>query len=294
MKRIISAVLAATAVLMLTEPNSQTFAEDDYQPSYYFKPFETEAAQIILNGTVYVNSSLFTGENNSLDAEVYIDDDQKQTGHVIVKWKCDSEYIALDNLKDPITLCGKSPYADFTTSKSIGVTAHPELNKHFVSYSLGLHAEPFVLTGENSDDYPLAGFSAVFSDDIPAGKYAVEFMSGESGAQCEILYKYGDTTCKEFFPTGNYAKPINIHVSDRMLGDIDDNGIISGSDATLALREYTLLSSGMTGNFNDAQKMACDINGDGIISGSDANMLLRYYTALSSGEKLSIYDYFLK
>lgn len=295
MKKSISIISIAAAMSMLAIPFSNASVEDDdYQPSFYFKPIETEEVQVIKNGTVYVNSSLLTGENNSFDAEVYIDDDQKQAGHIIAKWKCDSEYIALDNLKDPITLCGKSPYTDFTTPNSIAVTAHPELNKHFISYSKTLNVDPFELTGENSDDYPLAGFSAVLDSEIPAGRYAVEFMSGESGAQCEILYKYGGNKSKGFLPVGDYAKPMNINVSDRMLGDIDNNGVINGSDATFVLNTYTRLSSNGESGLTKEQEIAADINGDGIITGSDATMLLNYYTVLSSGCDESIYDYFLK
>lgn len=295
MKKILFAVSTVLAASILAVPFSDAAVDDSsYQPSLYFKPIETDEAQVLKNGTVYVNSGLFTGANNSFNAEVYIDDEQKSAGHIIVKWKCDSEFIALDNLQDPITLCGNSPYSDFKKS-NIALTAHPELNKHFVSYSLGMNTEPFKLTSENSDDYPLAGFSAVVNNDTPAGRYAVEFMSGESGAQCEILYKYGreDGAYKEFLPAGDYAKPMKINVSDRMLGDIDNDGMITGSDATQILVAYTKLSSNGESGFTPEQEIAADIDADGIINGSDATLLLNYYTAISSNCKLSVYDYFL-
>lgn len=296
MKKSVCIISLVTAISMLSIPFSNaTAGEDDYQPSLRFKPIETEEAQIIRNGSVYVNSSLLNDQNNAFDAEVYIIDEQKQVGHIIAKWKCDSEYIKLANLKDPITLCGHSPYSNFTTSNSIATTEHPELNRHYLSYSLGLYTDPFDLTGETSYDYPIAGFSAVLNNEIPAGKYAIEFMSGESGAQCEVLYKYRDSNdYKEFMPVGEYAKPININVSDRMLGDINNDGIITGSDATMVLQEYTYLSSGgQNSYFTTEQQIAADINDDGIITGTDATWLLQYYTSLSSGCEDSIYDYFL-
>ena len=294
MKKLSMFISMTAAFSMLVIPCSDAAVNDaDYQPSLYFKSIETDEAQVLKNGTVYVNSSLLTGENNSFNAEVYIDDDQKQAGHIITKWKCESEYIALGNLTSPIELYGKAPY-DIDVSE-IYITDHPELNKQFVSYS-NLTYAPFALTGENSDDYPLAGFSATVDSETPAGRYAIEFMSGESGAQCEILYKYGrlDTSFKEFFPTGDYAKPMNINVSDRMLGDIDNDGKITGSDATMILAAYTSLSSNGDTNLTKEQEIAADIDADGIITGSDATLLLSYYTALSSGEKLSVYDYFLE
>ncbi|MBR3761096.1 MAG: hypothetical protein IKK47_08950 [Ruminococcus sp.] len=294
-KKIFLVSMAAAFSTMIIPCSGAAENNTGYQPSLYFKPIETDEAQVLKNGTVYVNSSLLTGKNNSFNAEVYIDDDQKQAGHIIAKWKCESEHIALGNLTDPITLYGKSPYEDFSTPSSIPLTEYPELNRQYVSYP-NLTELIFVLTGENSDDYPLAGFSATVDSKTPAERYEVEFMSGESGAQCEILYKYGknNPSFKEFFPTGEYAKPMNINISDRMLGDIDNNGIITGSDATMILAAYTNISSSGDSKLTKEQEIAADIDADGIITGSDATLLLRYYTALSSGEKLSVYDYFLE
>ena len=67
-----------------------------------------------------------------------------------------------------------------------------------------------------------------------------------------------------------------------LMGDVDGDGIITGSDATMTLREYTLLSSDLDGEFNDYQNTVADVNNDGIINGTDATMILRYYTILSS------------
>ncbi len=292
MKRTSCVLSMAAALSMIIIPCSGAAENNaDYQPSLYFKPIETNESQVLKNGTVYVNTSLLTGENNSFNAEAYIDDDQKQAGHVIAKWKCESEYIALGNLTSPIDWCGKAPYV----ISDIYITDHPELNKQYVSYP-GETYDPLTLVGENSDDYPLAAFSATVDSDTPAGRYSVEFMSGEYGAQCEILYKYGrlDTSFKEFFPAGEYAKPINISVSDRMLGDIDNDGKITGSDATMILSAYTNISSSGESKLTREQEIAADIDADGIITGSDATLLLRYYTALSSGEERSVYDYFLE
>lgn len=76
-----------------------------------------------------------------------------------------------------------------------------------------------------------------------------------------------------------------------MLGDIDNDQKYTGTDATLILQEYTLLSSRGYGRFNGAKKIACDINGDGIITGSDATISLNYYTYLSSDGLLMLEDY---
>lgn len=294
MKKSVCIISLVTAISMLSVPFSNaTVGGDDYQPSLSFRPKGTDEIKILRNGSVYVNTSVLNDQNNSFDTEVYIYDEMKQAGHIIAKWKCDSEYIKLTDLKDPITLCGNSPYSEFKTAKSIATTEHPELNRQYLSYTLGiLSTDPFELTGENSYDYPIAGFSAVVNNETPAGKYAIEFMSGESGAQCEILYKYKDSNdFKEFMPAGEYAKPININVSDRMLGDINNDGKITGSDATMALQQYTYLSSGKQGDFTTEQTLAADLNDDGILTGTDATWLLQYYTMISSGYEDSIYDF---
>lgn len=76
-----------------------------------------------------------------------------------------------------------------------------------------------------------------------------------------------------------------------MLGDVDFNMIINGSDATYALREYTVLGSDGDTLFSSSQKAAADIDKDGIITGSDAQKILSYYTYISSDGKLSMEEF---
>lgn len=76
-----------------------------------------------------------------------------------------------------------------------------------------------------------------------------------------------------------------------MMGDVDFNMVINGSDATTALREYTNINSGDPTMFSNMQKQCADIDKDDIISGSDAQRILNYYTYLSSGGTLSMEEY---
>lgn len=84
---------------------------------------------------------------------------------------------------------------------------------------------------------------------------------------------------------GNFVshKEYALHLG-LMLGDVTCDGIITGSDATIALMEYTLLSSDLSGYFNAYQNHAADVTRDGIITGSDATIILMYYTLLSSND----------
>ncbi len=99
------------------------------------------------------------------------------------------------------------------------------------------------------------------------------------------------------------SEPIRLTVTDNpptpgfMLGDVTMDGIITGSDATITLRAYTLISSGMDHGLTDMQFKAADVDGNGIITGSDATFLLRYYTELSSllkGETLPPMEEWIK
>lgn len=65
-------------------------------------------------------------------------------------------------------------------------------------------------------------------------------------------------------------------------GDMNYDGMITPSDATIALREYTLLSSEKDGELTELQRKSADVDGDGILTGSDVTMILRYATLLAS------------
>lgn len=79
-----------------------------------------------------------------------------------------------------------------------------------------------------------------------------------------------------------YAESMDIPVKSFMIGDVTDDDIITGSDATMALILYTFLSSGTTSGFTAYQTAAADWNKDDMITGSDATLILQEYTRLSS------------
>ncbi len=288
MKKFTAAVTALTLALgSVPVLTASADSDSNYSPSLYFKAYESDNYQILPNGTVYVRLDKDTNAITSVNAGVYIKDDMKQAGHIIVKWKCTSNLITLSGLTDPVTVYGKSPYNEFSASGSIRLSSDAENNSQSVSYALGMNIDPFTVSGTASDDYPLAVFDADINPNIAAGMYTIDFMTEEISNLCDILYKYGDTeNVKEFFPSGNNAPSLRINVSDRKLGDINNDGAIDPSDATLALREYTLLSSNMTGELSPEENAAADVDGDGKVSPSDATIILRYYTyVMSNGDK---------
>ncbi|SFY06807.1 leucine-rich repeat protein [Ruminococcus sp. XPD3002] len=77
-------------------------------------------------------------------------------------------------------------------------------------------------------------------------------------------------------------------------GDLNDDGKIDATDATLVLVNYSLLSTGEKIQLTESQQKAADVNGDGKIDASDATMILQYYSYLSTGGKDSFADFLKK
>ncbi len=74
------------------------------------------------------------------------------------------------------------------------------------------------------------------------------------------------------------AEPIAPEIQ---MGDVNGDGYIDASDATLTLRYYTLMRSNADiadiPNYDNIVKYG-DVNGDGVIDCSDASVILRKYT----------------
>lgn len=100
----------------------------------------------------------------------------------------------------------------------------------------------------------------------------------EAGTKIAVRYSATDTA---FASKSVYFEP---SAEDILLGDVDGDGIISGSDATLVLRHYTQISSGSAGFLTGKSLEAADYDGDGRITGSDATQILILYTQISSGK----------
>lgn len=75
------------------------------------------------------------------------------------------------------------------------------------------------------------------------------------------------------------------------IGDIDGNGNIDATDASLILAEYSVLSTSGTGTFTEAMNKSADVNGDGMIDAVDASIILVYYAYTSTGGTDTIEKY---
>lgn len=292
MKKLIAVLTSsAVSVCMLASLCTSAASSSDYMPTLYFEADKNDNIEILKSGSVFINTSKLTADELTLSARVYIEDSKTTAGMVKVKWHSISEYIKLSTITDPITLTGFAPYAEFTTPASMLLSTNTQENFQSVMYSTGLSTDPMTFTGNASNDYPLAGFDAVIDTAIPAGKYEIAFTTGQRGNGCDILYRPNQIDIEEVFPEGKYAKSLNIAVSDRMLGDVNNSGKIDASDASKVLAEYAELSSGENGRFTEAESAAADTNGDGLISAIDASNILSYYAYLSAEGTLGFVEY---
>jgi hypothetical protein len=108
----------------------------------------------------------------------------------------------------------------------------------------------------------------------------------------EITYKYdcgnGESETFTLIPTKSTETPENPPVS---LGDINADGLINSSDATLILSNYSAIATGGDSTFSAEQTKAADINNDGKCDSIDASLILAYYAHTSTGGTGTIEEY---
>ena len=81
-----------------------------------------------------------------------------------------------------------------------------------------------------------------------------------------------------------------------ILGDVNNDTHVDSVDASQMLKEYTLISTGKTGTFDELQKKAGDLDENGAVDSVDASKVLSYYTYASNatGEIKSLKEYIKK
>ena len=70
-----------------------------------------------------------------------------------------------------------------------------------------------------------------------------------------------------------------------ILGDINADGSVDSSDASLVLAEYAKIQTGGAGEFTKTQLESADVNNDNVVDSSDASKILAYYAMVSTGKK---------
>lgn len=84
-------------------------------------------------------------------------------------------------------------------------------------------------------------------------------------------------------------------VSEEHLGDANDDGTVDLRDASLILRYYSSLASGVAmGSDEKFSKYYADVNDDGDVDIADASYVLTYYAGVSSGRNVTWSDILLQ
>lgn len=78
-----------------------------------------------------------------------------------------------------------------------------------------------------------------------------------------------------------------IKTEDYTLGDVNNDGTVDGSDATIVLREFGNVLAGKGESFTPEQFKAGDINGNNVLDGTDATYILKFYGEASKDKEIS-------
>ena len=100
-----------------------------------------------------------------------------------------------------------------------------------------------------------------------------------------------DFTSDEFkreYPISDYSYNSYNNQPTFMLGDVNSDGSIDSTDASLVLEIYAGQSTKAECHAKASQLSAADVNGDECVNSSDASALLSYYGYTSTGGKLSL------
>lgn len=301
MKKFISTAISLAIVSsVLYIP--QTYA--DNVPTLYFKSGdETDIIKVssedVANGDVTVRIG------------IYIDDTSNDIANLQIKWACDSEYIVLGNLLSAVAKVSEETYTladgtSFTTSYvptcfgqintkgvysvqgSFIIPDKPDADtgRSETAYSIAYQSSwtaPVTWFGGDSDAYMISDFDAVISQGTPDGLYTIYYIESQDGeASSTVTHGAYYSVSKDFLPE---LKSITIQVGEIYeSGDVNKDGVVNSSDASLVLNGYANFSSGNDFGFDDQQMTLADVTGDGIIDSSDASWILEYYANNSSGK----------
>lgn len=99
-------------------------------------------------------------------------------------------------------------------------------------------------------------------------KYKKVVIRGESGSYAE---SYANANGIDFLDENNC-----------LMGDVDENGFISSTDASAVLKAYSLMSTGSDSGLSLKQEFLADFNNDKHITASDASAILAEYAKIAT------------
>ena len=123
-----------------------------------------------------------------------------------------------------------------------------------------------------------------------AGRYAIDFKTEQPNIT-NLVYRLPDGGIRDIRPNGSNVQSIYIALSDRKLGDLDNNGKINSIDASAILTAYANELANKESGLSAAEIAAADVNGDGVINAMDASTILTYYAYTMADGKAELIDY---
>lgn len=292
---ILSALVVAVSVLSV--PTGVNAAEDEYKAALYIKSESADGVTVISDDTIQISADAVRSGDFVLDMSVFVDDDLERIYAISAFWNCNSEYITLQNLKNPeeenIPFCYGVLTADgtYTTNSSykLYTATAPQLSENAMSLScqyVTAFPTPLALLGDDSDSYSFADFQAAFASDIPEGVYTIDFYSKEnpepvSEGKCTASYAIENSVMHS--TVALELKSFTIVVGEYPeIGDINDDGKLTPTDAATTLGIYADSATGAVVNYSSFEILAADVNEDGKVTSSDAALILSYYAYVST------------
>ncbi len=120
---------------------------------------------------------------------------------------------------------------------------------------------------ENSNSTSIFTDDFGFTSDSIDYDYAVRYAATETAFASEYTH----------------ARVTANRITDEMLGDIDCDGVIDASDASLILKMYTEISTGKDVDTNSAEYISANVDKSLAVDASDASYVLSYYVYTSTG-----------
>lgn len=302
---IISAAILTASCLPLIAANAA-----DTPVSFYMKAAQSDKYELVSDDTaIYIPSEKLT-EDVTVTASIYFADTQNGAWSVSPKWNSDSEYIKITKVNNPLDTPDK-PFAysvkgEDGTLSTIGIGYDYSVNTKYNSCNFTCRSEngkALVPYGEKSDSYPLITFDFTIDADTPNGTYKIFFTQDEDNCtRCAMdanngnkIYKFPNDPPKVTDLTINIGERDDTDISaDCNIGDINLDGMVNSSDASLALAEYAAMSTGGKTTLTAQQAFNGDVNFDCSINSTDASDILAYYgyASTSSETPKSFLEYF--
>lgn len=288
MKKIPALITALAMSLSAVTPfSAMADPDENYLPLMYLSVEDNDKISVLPDGTVYINSKDLTGED-SIRVNIYVQDESKSCWNIAPKVKC-----ADGNIKFNEEAVENDTTA-YDSNHEFLSTVDTDYNTVNITFKTPMFPAETKLevVGENTDDYPIAYFNADVNSEIPAGNYRIYFLTEPEDEPeqrtSSISFRYDNGSSASFTPE---VKDQKIVVSDRMLGDVNDDGLIDAVDATAVLVEYASLSTDNTSTFTIEQTISANINADEFVDSVDSTAILSYYAYLSTNGELGFAEY---